>query len=344
VGVLLWETLTDRHPFWGVPIQEVARAIQEGAPPLASERRGLPRRLVGAVDASLALDPAARPSAADLSAELRNALRTPEGRPGRTKRAVEASDESVAPARRHARRVAPVALGAVTALLAATMLPFWPPVLVAAIVVAAAAASWLDPRLGLAVALGAAVFPIGNVAEGAAILYGVFAVGWLLLNWRDGRHGLLFVSGPLLAAVGLLPVVPLVVQRARGGARRAAHGAAAVLSAALLAAVGGDTVPIAQEASGSLGIEPLTPVPDVSIGVWEWLLGHPATTTAALLVAAASALLPWARRASRHGVAAIGFVLVAASVLAGAGIASTLVCLAAWAIAGFAATAFRRVS
>ena len=30
VGVLLWETLSERHPFWGVPIQEVARAIQAG--------------------------------------------------------------------------------------------------------------------------------------------------------------------------------------------------------------------------------------------------------------------------------------------------------------------------
>jgi len=205
VGVLLWETLTDRHPFWGVPIQEVARAIQAGAPPLASERRGLPRRLVGAVDAALALDPAARPSASDLSAELRNALRTAQARPERTKPEVEKRGKAVAPAQRHARRVVPVALSAGTALFAATMLPFWPPALVAAIVVAAAVAAWIDPRAGLAVALGAAVFPIGNVAESAAILYGVFAIGWLVLNWRDGRHGLLFVAGPILAAVGLLP-------------------------------------------------------------------------------------------------------------------------------------------
>ena len=91
-------------------------------------------------------------------------------------------------------------------------------------------------------------------------------------------------------------------------------------------------------------IEPLTPVPDASLSVWEWLLGHPATTTAAVLVAAAAALLPWARRSARYGVAATGFVLVAASVLAGAGIASTLVCLTAWAVAGFSAGAFRRVS
>jgi eukaryotic-like serine/threonine-protein kinase len=343
VGVLLWETLTDRHPFWGVPIQEVARAIQEGAPPLASERRGLPRRLVGAVDAALALDPAARPSASDLSAELRNALRTAQARPAR-KPEVETRDKAVAPAQRHARRVVPVALSAVTALLAATMLPFWPPGLVAVIVVAAAIAAWIDPRAGIAVALGAAVFPIGNVAESAALLYGVFAIGWLALNWRDGRHGLLFVAGPLLGAVGLLPLVPLAVQRAQGTVRRAAHGVLAVLAAALLAALGGSTIPIAEESSGSLGIEPLTPVAGASISVWDWLLAHPATTFAALLVGAAAAILPLARRASQYGTGLTGFVLVAASVLAGAGIVSTLVCVAAWAIAGFSASAFRRIS
>ena len=34
VGVLLWEALAGRHPFWGMPLQEVARAIERGAPPL----------------------------------------------------------------------------------------------------------------------------------------------------------------------------------------------------------------------------------------------------------------------------------------------------------------------
>jgi eukaryotic-like serine/threonine-protein kinase len=346
VGVLLWETLTDRHPFWGVPIQEVARTIQAGAPPLATERRGLPRRLVAAVDAALALDPARRPSASDLAAELRNALRAPQKRqrPERAKRPPKEVAETAAPARRHARRVVPVALTAITALVGATLLPFWPPVLVAAVVVAAAVAAWIDPRVGLAVALGAAVFPIGNVAESAAILYGAFAIVWLLLNWRDARHGLLFVTGPLLAAVGLLPLVPLVVQRAQGTVRRAAHGALAVLAAALVAAVGGTTVPVADESAGTLGIQPLTPVPDAGLGVWSWLLGHPATTLAAVAVGAAAALLPWARRSHRFGVFAIGFVLVAASVLAGAGVVSTFACLAVWAIAGLSARVLRRVS
>ena len=42
-------------------------------------------------------------------------------------------------------------------------------------------------------------------------IYGIFAVGWLVLNWRDARHGLWFMGGPLLAVVGLLPLVPLAL-------------------------------------------------------------------------------------------------------------------------------------
>ncbi len=343
VGVLLWETLTERHPFWGMPIQEVARAIQAGAPPLASERGGLPRRLVNAVDAALALDPAARPNAADLAAELRNALRRPDARPARRERS-KPEEEALAPAQRHARRALPVALAIVATLLGATLLPFWPPVLVAALVAGAAIASWIDPRLGLAVALAAPVFPIGNVAEGAALLYASFAIGWLVLSWRDARHGLLFVAGPLLATVGLLPIVPLVLQRAHGTWRRAAHGALAVLSTVLLAALAGRELPFTDAAVKSLGVEPLTPVAGAASDVWVWLAAHPVTSVAALLVAAASALLPWARRFSQFGVGAVGFVLVAASVFAGASVPSTLLALLIWGVAGFSDQLLRRAS
>jgi hypothetical protein len=343
VGVLLWETLTDRHPFWGMPIQEVARAIEAGAPPIASERRGLPRRLVAAVDAALALDPAARPTAPDLAAELRNALRTVHARPKGKERAKQREEKAGAPAQRHARRLVPAALAVVTTLLAATLVPFWPPVLVAALVVAAAAAAWVDPRLGLAVALAAPVFPIGNIAASAAILYGAFALAWIVLSWRDARHGLLFVAGPLLAAVGLLPLVPLVLQRAQGTARRAAHGALAVLSAALLAGLAGESLPVTDRPAGSLDIDPLTPVLRAATEVWAWLAGHPVTFAAAALVAAASALLPLARR-STFGVGAIGFVLVGTSVLAGATVASTIVGASVWAVAGISSVVLRRSS
>ena len=187
------------------------------------------------------------------------------------------------------------------------------------------------------------MFPIGNVAASAAILYGAFALAWIVLNWRDARHGLLFVAGPLLATVGLLPLVPLVLQRAQGTARRAAHGALAVLSAALLAGLAGESLPVTDRPAGSLDIDPLTPVPGAATEVWAWLAGHPVTFAAAALVAAASALLPLARR-STFGVGAIGFVLVGTSVLAGATVASTIVGASVWAVAGISSVVLRRSS
>jgi eukaryotic-like serine/threonine-protein kinase len=341
VGVLLWEVLSDRHPFWGVPIQQVARAIQAGAPPLASERRGLPRRLSGAVDTALAVDPGARPAASTLAAELRNSLRTTPSRTTRKQRA-ETEELALAPVHRHARRVAPVVLSVIAAALGATFLPFWPPELVAAIVLAAGLACWLDPRAGLAIALAAPIFPMGNVSTSAAVLYGGFALGWLLLSWRDARRGLLFVSGPLLAGVGLLPIVPLIVEHTRGPARRAAQGALAVLSAVLLAGVAGDPLPFAGDSAETLGIGPLSTVADAWTAVWSSLLATPAVVLAAIAAAVTAALLPVARSRWRYGVIAIGLVATAGSVLAGAALASTVVVLLVWAGAGTFAALVRR--
>ncbi len=341
VGVLLWETLTDRHPFWGMPIQEVARAIQTGAPPLASERRGLPRRLVNAVDAALAIDPNARPRALDLAAELRNAARKPQGREPRATRKVE-TEESVSPARRHARRVLPVMLGVVTAALGATFLPFWPPELVALLVVATGLACWLDPRLGLALALAVPIFPLGNVAAAAAFLYAAFAAGWLALNWRDARHGLWFMAGPLLAAVGLLPLVPLALIPVRSAARRAAHGMAAVLVTVLFAGVRDEALPVGGGSVPALDISPPDSAASFATALWSWLAAEPLVIAAAILVGGAAALLPWARRRTSVGVAAIGFVVTAASVLAGAGVASTIAVMLVWTGFSLAAAAPRR--
>jgi hypothetical protein len=341
VGVVLWETLADRHPFWGMPIQEVAQAIQAGAPPLAYERRGLPRRLVSAVDSALALDPERRPTASDLAAELRNAARAPEARARRKSREVE-PDESVAPARRHARRVLPVALSMVTAALGATFLPFWPPELVALLVLATGLACWLDPRLGLALALAVPIFPLGNVAVALAGAYGIFAAAWLVLNWRDARHGLWFAAGPVLAAVLLLSLVPLALIPVRNTVRRAAHGVLAVLSTVLLAATAGDQLPIAGGAAPALGVEPLDSVGSAAAAVWTWLAHEPLVLVAAALTGAAAALLPWARRRSRLGVPAIGLVVTGASVLAGVGVAATVLVMLVWAAFGLAVAAPRR--
>ena len=166
--MLLWESLAGRHPFWGVPLQDVARAIEAGAPPLGRERRDLPRRLLAAVDGALSLDPGSRPRASSFAADLRAAMR---GAPARDEAGRRTRSIPVALPQPFAlaARFLPVALAALTALIGATLLPFWPGALVATIVVGAGLAAWLDPRLGLAVALAAPVFPLGNLSQGAAV-------------------------------------------------------------------------------------------------------------------------------------------------------------------------------
>jgi hypothetical protein len=226
--------------------------------------------------------------------------------------------------------VLPVALGLVMAALGATFLPFWPPELVAVLVLATGLACWLDPRLGLAFALAVPIFPLGNVAVALAGLYGILAVGWLALNWRDARHGLWFASGPLLALVGLLPLVPLALIPVRNTARRAAHGAVAVLSAVLLAAVANDELPIAAGTGSALDVGPLDSVGAAAAAVWSWLAHEPLVLASAIVIGTAAAVLPWARRFSRVGVAGVGLVVVGASVLAGAGVATTIVVMLVW--------------
>jgi hypothetical protein len=343
VGVLLWEALAERHPFWGLPLQEVADAIQAGAPPLATERKHLPRRLIAAVDSALAADPEARPRASALAADLRNSHRKSPTRESRASREKQ-SPAVVVPAHVLAGRVAPIGLAVAAAALGATLLPFWPPALVVAIALGAGLATWLDPRVGLAVALAAPVFPLGNYAESAALVYGVFALAWLALCWRDARWGLLFACGPLLFGVGLLALIPLVVQPARGIVRRAAQAGIGVLSAILVAGVAGDELPLASSPAEPLGVGPHDPVSETASAVWGALAAHPVALVAVAVAAVSAGTLPWARHRSRYGVAAVGVVLTAAAIAAGAGLASTIVVALVWAIAAAVAAGLRRES
>ena len=48
VGVMLWEALAGRHPFWRGSMLETARAIEAGARPLAEFRPDLPKPLLRA--------------------------------------------------------------------------------------------------------------------------------------------------------------------------------------------------------------------------------------------------------------------------------------------------------
>ena len=131
VGVMLWESLAGSHPFWGVPLPEVASTIAAGAPPLSSRRGDLPRRLLAAVDASLSVDPARRPTASQLAAELREAfvvVRQPRARKRQAsrRRTPAPRPRPGAPPVPPIHRVAPAALAALATAVGGSLLPFWP--------------------------------------------------------------------------------------------------------------------------------------------------------------------------------------------------------------------------
>jgi eukaryotic-like serine/threonine-protein kinase len=336
VGVVLWEALAGQHPFWGMPLQEVAVAIERGAPDLATERPDLPRRLLAAVDRTLSPEPEKRPHAMSLAADLRAGFRQQEKRRSAPGAARARTTAQPLPAfGGPVRRIVPAVLAGATAAVGVTVLPFWPTAVAVAVVLAAAAAAALSPRLGLAVALAAPLFAFGNDARSAALLYGAFAVAWLVLTWREARYGLLFVLGSLLAPLGALALIPLALQPVRSPLLRGAQGVLAVLAAALVGAV-----------STGAGVAPGASATHAAGVLGSGLAARPATLAAALAVGAAAALLPWARRHHRFGVAAIGAMLVAGTFALGqelgGGVAGSLLTTLCWTAAALLAAGSRR--
>jgi hypothetical protein len=321
VGVLLWEALAGKHPFWGVPLPQMAGTIEAGCPPLQPERPDLPKRLLGAISHALAHDPARRPPAAALAKELRSALAGPKKR--------SASVERISP---HvlAERAAPAALAGVAALVGGTALPFYPTGWAPALAAAAAFAAYRAPRAGLALALAAPVLPLGNYALGLAVLYGVLALGWLALSWRDARWGLAFLAGPVLAAVGLLALVPLVLAGIGSGVRRAAHTLAAVAVATVVAGLRGIELPFGQGLAPPLDLEGVESAVTAARVLVDAVPAGLAL--AALALAAVAVALPYARTPWR--IAGLGAGLLAAMLLLAPAGPALPVVLAAWLTVG----------
>jgi eukaryotic-like serine/threonine-protein kinase len=228
VGVLLWEALAGRHPFWSGSLLETARQIENGAPSLGTVRPDLDRTIVECVDRALAVDPARRPTARALATRLRKvapALRHSGRRPPRLALAR-------APA---VRKILPAGAAVLFAAWSAAALPFFPagwPLALAA--VAGVIALWKQ-RLALAFCLAVPVLPLGNYALGLAVLYAAAALVWLLLSWRDPEAGLFMTLGPLLAAVGLIAALPVAGLAIANPLRRGIQVAIAVFVAAAVA-------------------------------------------------------------------------------------------------------------
>ncbi len=304
VGVLLWESLAGRHPFWAVSPLETARRVERGAQPLAQLRPDLPQELCRAVDRMLSLDPRKRPTAR----QALSLLRMVEERRGERQRATTSATVL--------RERAPhAALAALFAGGTAFLLPFFPsgwPFLLGAL---AAAAAILNPAAGLGVALLVPVLPLGNVSFGLAVAYVPLALAWLVLFARDARSSLLFLAGPFLAVAHLLPLAPVVALPARGPLRRAALGLAAVATALATALVLGLRLPLTGGTAPSPDIggaeRPQTAV-DGLAGV---LSSRPTLIVALVVVGIAAATASLARSHGYWGVAGWGAAFLAALLL-----------------------------
>ena len=341
VGVMLWEALAGKHPFWGVPLPQVGAAIEAGAAPLERERPDLPRPLLAVLARALETVPSRRPSAAELAALLRETparrvRRPPQPAP---RRATRPAAPRITVHRSTAPGIRALAAGGtgLAALAGATVLPFWPPLLAAALALAAAGLSLRLPRTGLALALATPVFPLGNVSAAAAWVYGAAALGWLALSWRDPRRGVCFAAGPLLAPLGALMLLPLAVQPVRGAARKALHAVAGVLTAAGLAGLHGSPLPLTGAVVGDLGVAGSERPGDVLHAVASVLADQRALVVTALALALTAVLLRPAAARGLWGIAGLGAAQLALVLLAAPGIPAVSVVVGTWLLCGAAA-------
>jgi hypothetical protein len=329
VGTLLWESLAGRHPFWAVSPLETARRVEQGAPPLAQLRPDLPQELCRAVDRMLALDPRKRPTAKQALAFLR----TVEDR--RTERRRAATSPIVL------RERAPhAALAALFAGGTAFVLPFFPSGWSFLLGALAALAALVSPRAGLALALAVPVLPLGNVSLGLAVAYLPLALAWFVLFARDTRSSLLFLAGPPLAFLHLLPVAALAVLPAHGALRRAALGLASVAVAVVTALVLALRVPLTggeePQLRGLQGAERPQAAADAALAA---LAARPTLLVAMGVVAAAAGTAGLARSRGLWGIAAWGAGYLAALLLVplaagGAPVAASWAVPAVWLAAG----------
>src|ERR671936_614825 len=277
VGVLLWEALAGWHPFWNGSLLETARRIETGAAPLAQVRPDLPKALTALVDRMLALNPAARPPAAKLAHELRDAFAERLRR--RTTRT------TLPPVKVPLALAAPVGAGLFAGWTTAA-LPFFPAVFAPLLGLLAFALTLVRPRIGLALALAAPVLPLGNISSGLALLYAAVACGWLALSWRAPREGLFLALGPLLAPLSALGLLPLAALAVRNGSRRALQVVAAVLLAAIVAGLRHAPLPFTgTPPPKGLGIAGSEDPFAVGAALWRALLNHPALGLEAVALA-----------------------------------------------------------
>jgi Protein kinase domain len=322
VGLMLWEVLAGRHPFWRGSLLETARAIEDGAPPLESMRPDLPRPLLAAVTRALDLDPARRPTAGVLAESLRSI--------SLKRRGTRGSGPALA-VPRVPPRLLPAILAALLAGWSAWTLPFYPAGWAFGLAGLAAIAMFLSPRAGLAFSLAVPILPLGNLSLGAAVVYVAAAAAVLALSWREPGSGLFFTLGPLAAPIAALGLLPLAAQAVRSPVRRGFQVAAAVLVAGLVAGIRGVPLPFDGAAPPDLGLAASGDPLAVLESLWSALVSRPALVVETAVLATVAVLLPLARARGPWGLALLGAAALPAALLVVPGVAAVPLVVAVWA-------------
>ncbi len=228
-------------------------------------------------------------------------------------------------------RLAPAVPAALLAGWSTSTFAFWPahwPLLLAGL---AALLSVIGPRLGLVFALAMPILPLGNISLGLAALYAVAAVTWLVLFWPRPRAALLFLAGPVLAAVrGDRASAP---RRAAG--RRRGAGAQPRRSPACSPPRSSRRLPVtgcrssAERHPTSRSRERQARSAAVS-ALWNGLSASSALLLETIALAAAAAAVGACRRRGPWGGAAFGTLLLGATLLADPQAAALPLVAAAW--------------
>ena len=311
-GLVLWEGLCGRHPFFGDPASRTTERILKGPGSLADERPELPRALLEAVDSALSLDPSERPSASVLAGRLREiAQARRRSRRGPRKRARLDRRET-------AGRALHAGLSGAYAAAMLALFPFLPEGFTLPVALLVGAAAFLRPRLGLALALAVPILPLGDVSIGLAIAYAAAATCWFHLHWRQPRAAMVFVFGPALATVGLLALVPFCSGRLVGGLQRALTLVAAVAATVGLAGLRGGPLPFVEEAlvPAGLGVAGSESPTAIVAALARYAWSQPALLVVTAVLTLVAVFAPLARRATVWQLSLASSAVVATTLLA----------------------------
>ena len=231
--LVLREGLTGVNPIAsGNQLETLRRAGAADIPALATERPDLPRRLTTIIDAGLARDGAARPSAGQLAEALERSAA------GATPRAFAAPKTPATRAAGQAHALRPpgrilcAAIAAATATILLRRFSTLDPPMVAAAAAGVGAAFALVPWITTLVAWTCAMALLATHAPAAAGLIGAAGLVMLVPFRRRGHLLAIPMLAPVVGALGITPVIAGMSGLVTGVARRlwvALSAAAAVL-------------------------------------------------------------------------------------------------------------------